>query len=660
MDTDVIIARAGGGMEQDASGGMIQKKDQSMSECQVRAVLNDITLQNPVIIICGERNSNTQVQLPKRYCVLGWFKPVMVWAEKTAGKGKRTWITVKYRFERLGGGDVWYAPQQPLSLSDAEKGEAGRVASRTCTGTCGKQHPQIYLEGWMCLDLDCDKFWQLEDGREAPHGAMTYHPAFLLDRTSWDVEQAPFDVRHPVPDVGKLIGDELTYINTRGVSCPKCGRCNQRYKFDHWVCDRAGCDWKSDISQRTPILPKTLHSPGETTGDGPSLARNKHGGGVSLKVEYKLGYKFVTYTFPGIKGSLTHAIANKDVNAWPKGPDAMLTELQAKDMGLERRRFRSQKMSGSKVEQQARGPIQSSAEEEPTGLPTPPHEATTSAVEEPTTSADDDDLDEFDEPKEVPKSDLEDGDFMMAFSMNYGMPYKFVASGASRSFDDKMTPWPIRECRSHLNMAARKFLYDIPDNFDLNEELVFAYLESQKLEYHDDGEEGLGPVIATLSLGGKAKMHMRIKHQHYFGCSKSGSFTPERPVPGGTGGKEMYEKRLQAWEELQKLKATDRNAYRLRAKEIPKELGIFEKRNKKAEDLVTITLSHGDIVLMQGYDIQKYLEHKVVSESYLRFALTCRTVLGHHLREHERPEYEVKPDDGKGYDGPLKDGLVVE
>ena len=60
---------------------------------------------------------------------------------------------------------------------------------------------------------------------------------------------------------------------------------------------------------------------------------------------------------------------------------------------------------------------------------------------------------------------------------------------------------------------------------------------------------------------------------------------------------------------------------------------------KKADDLVTITLGHGDIVLMEGYDIQKYLEHKVVPEGYLRFALTCRTVLEDHLKPEERSAY---------------------
>lgn len=146
-------------------------------------------------------------------------------------------------------------------------------------------------------------------------------------------------------------------------------------------------------------------------------------------------------------------------------------------------------------------------------------------------------------------------------------------------------------------------------------------------------------------------MHMRMKAKHFVGCSKTGILTEEKPVPGTIDGPAMYEKRLAAWEELQELKLKpDTVAYNKRRKELPKELGIFEKRAKKADDLVTITLSHGDIMVMDGYDIQRYLEHKVVPEGYLRFALTCRTVLEDHLKSEEKPDYAVQPDEGR-YNG---------
>ncbi|KXL45473.1 hypothetical protein M433DRAFT_28463, partial [Acidomyces richmondensis BFW] len=518
MDNDVIIARAGGSMEPDGSGTMIQAKHQSMSDAQVQAVMNDIELQNPLIIICGDKNTASPSKIPHKYCVLGWYKPILIWAEKTAGRGGKSWTTVKFRFERLQPEKpAWHAPknmggQRQYQMSPARKNVCGK---------CHKTSPQVYLLFWSCLNPQCELFWKLASGVDAPSGTLDYDPAFLLARNPWPNEEEPFNVKPPLPDIGNAIGDNLSYINTRGICCPECGRC----------------------------------------------------------------YKVYKYTFDGIEGNFVHAIANNKINREPRAADEMLIAMQTEDMRLQRRSDSNLQTKGSEIES---------------------------------------------------------GDFMTAFSVNYGMPYKFVSSVASLPFEE--APWPVTECRSRLNWAARTFLDDRTLDADFNEALILAYMEGQKMEYHDDGEEGLGPRIATLSLGGKAKMHVRMKMKHYTGCSKSGIFTPERPVPGGIGGKDMDKRRLAEWEKLQTLKEVDRAAYQARLKEIPRELGLFEKRMKKADDLVTVSLSHGDIILMEGYDIQKYLEHKVVAKGYLRFALTCRTVLANHLKPEELPKYEVRPD----------------
>lgn len=298
----------------------------------------------------------------------------------------------------------------------------------------------------------------------------------------------------------------------------------------------------------------------------------------------------------------------------------MLIELQTKDMGLERRIFGSSGRS-SKREMWHSKPL---TVQQLAGL---------AAVENEYSAV-------------VPGCG--DGDFMTAFSMNYGMPYQFVATGASRSFED--APEAVRACRSRLNWAAKTFLNVTDEEVDFNEELIFAYMEGQKIDYHDDGEEGLGPRIATLSLGGKARMHLRMKTKHFVGCTKSGLLVQECPKPHSVGGRETYEKRLEAWQEVQTIKDADPLLYRKRLSQLPRELGIFEKRCKKAEDLVTVTLSHGDVVLMEGYEIQQYLEHRVVPEGYLRFGMTCRDVLPSHLSKEEMPSYSVLPD-RYGYDG---------
>ena len=41
--------------------------------------------------------------------------------------------------------------------------------------------------------------------------------------------------------------------------------------------------------------------------------------------------------------------------------------------------------------------------------------------------------------------------------------------------------------------------------------LSVIYREGQKMSWHDDGEQGLGPVVASLSLGSSATMSWRAK-----------------------------------------------------------------------------------------------------------------------------------------------------
>nr|POF06930.1 hypothetical protein CFP56_31554 [Quercus suber] len=628
MDEDVIVARAGGAMESDSSGQMRQGKDQSVKDTQVQAVLNDIAYRNPLIIIAGDRNLDCPTRLPHKYCVLGWYKPTEVWAERTSGKSSKMWTTVMYRFERLGSGTSdgsrpWFAPQDAAPIDHS----VVRPLHRQICGACGKQYPQLYLLGWMCLNEFCKQFWLVNGDKLAPGGSLLFNPAWLLERTAWSNETEPASVKQAVHDVGRILGDNLTKINTRGICCPDCGRCNSRRLFTGWICENPQCDWKYFPEHRI-IMPAALHTPWDNLGHGPTLSRAKHGDGVRVESTTMFGYKVTTWTIDGVDGQIVHAAANKTITEQSGGPDDMLAALQSDDLGLERRRFRGGEGSSSTKSPAVKK--RDSRATEAAGLA---------------------DLDEADDEDDGHKKcEFEEGDMMMAFSMNYGMPYKFIASGTSMSFEQ--APWPVRSCRSQLNWAVRTFLgrkdHGARGDMGFNEQLIFAYMEGQKLEYHDDGETGLGPTIGTLSLGGKSTMSLRLKSKYFVGCSKQGVLTTERPLPSCLGGDAMYQRRVAAWESLQALRTSgdDENAreHQRLLKTLPKTLGVYEKRNKKADDSIVIPLGHGDIVIMHGYEIQKFLEHKVVAEDHLRFALTCRTVLPGHLRAEELPPYEVGPD----------------
>lgn len=646
MDQDVIIARMGGGMDTDPrTGVMAQVKDHDIDAAQPRSLLNNIAHRNPLAIICGNKNSGAPTSMPHRYCVLDWFKPTHIWAEMTVGK-KGPMPTIRYRFERLDTSTPpWYAPTTgsiPEVPSDLV------LPSQTCS-ECLETCPQIYLFGWVCTNPKCVALWKLSSGQNAPYSELDYHPAFLLHRTKWEREDPPFNLNPGVPNFGQHIGDNLTYINTRGVVCPQCGRCNPRYKFTHWQCDTAGCDWKLSPDHHL-VTPQSLtHQPWDMTSDGPTLIKAQTAPIVKTQVRYRSNYKLLRYTIEGVAGSIIVAKANQKVNSERGGPDDMFREIQLADLGLERRMLRA--TSDGEPKPATQQPLS----------PAGPADDISHVMEKP-----EDDEKAGEEPEDE-HDKVEVGNRMTAFGMNYGMPYKFIASGDSRSFED--APAAIRAAWSRLNFAQREFVNEPAGYQDFNEELVFAYMQGQNIKYHDDGEKGLGPRIATLSLGAGATMTLRVKAKYHSQVSKTGVFTYEKPLPlsvleSSTQGfkpkakgadktksadslKEKHAARVAAFEELQKLKDAGNTAeFRKRSKELATELKL---RRVQAQPLLSFHLTHGDIVLMEGEEIQKFLEHQVDPCGNLRFALTCRTILENHLTPDQLPKYKVG--EAEVYDG---------
>lgn len=663
MDEDVVIARMGGSMEENDTGTgkgkgkgvMYQAADHDINKPQPQAMFNNMAFNNPLVIVCGSKNEGIPTRMPHRYCVLAWYIVTHIWTEMIRDGKKRPVKTIRYRFERLNlSTGPWFR-----SNASREHNENGNlaIAVQECSA-CGKSCPQIYLIGWVCTNWECPKLWKLSNGQDAPYGHLDYHPAFLLHRTPREREEPPFSLNPGIPKIGQYFGDNLTEVNTRGIVCPDCGRCNSRYLYKGWRCDTPGCTWKL-TPEPNIMMPKSLSvTPLDLTSDGPGLIRSMTKPAVQTQVKYFSNYKIIKYTITGIDGSVIVAKANRRVTSEPGGPDDMFRDMQTAKCGLERRMMRG------------------GADDEPTSAGGGSEDTKRSSKDCPETMDDalaDPDEDEYDDEHITG----EVGTRMRAFGANFGMPYKFIASGDSWPFED--APVAVRSARARLNWAQRTMVNELSGYKDFNEELVFAYLESQKINYHDDGEEGLGPRIATLSLGAPATMRLRVKGKYFSQKSKSGIFTDEKPLPKAIlesstktkkakkgnaepkPSRDTYEDRVAAWEELQQLKqAGEKAAFRQRSKELCKEL---ELKKKAADDLISFYLTHGDVVMMVGENIQKYLEHEVEPHGNLRFALTCRTVLPHHLKPEEMPKYEVHPDT-EIYDGAAireeRDGEAVE
>lgn len=160
-------------------------------------------------------------------------------------------------------------------------------------------------------------------------------------------------------------------------------------------------------------------------------------------------------------------------------------------------------------------------------------------------------------------------------------------------------------------------------------------------EYHDDGEMGLGPTIATFSAGAPSKMMLRLKTRWFTG--ERGGYILEEPVPGSN----QYALRLALHRQMLSLPIEDRKRF---ADAMIRQHKLDKCKKRNADPCITLHLNHGDMVIMHGAALQKYFEHSVQSEGKLRFALTARYISPNHLRPDELPEYTVEPDPGS-YDG---------
>jgi alkylated DNA repair dioxygenase AlkB len=602
IDSDVVISRAGGGLSKDKeSGEMRSSQDQTDDTPIVQALKNCMKHYNPVVVITGVDNPHVPSQPPHQYCVLDYFKPTHIWFEKS-GNSK----ILRYRFEKLNTQkESWWRPENEQEI--VELGALGPPVESICE-CCGETSQQIYFNGWMCLQPNCSAFWHIANGSslgshklsyEPDEGSLVYDPRFLKQKTPWLNDNSDYPLSFNTTELSgySVMGEDVSQAFWAGIVCPDCGKCNSRLGWTGWDCSNPTCRFSKE-PPHSLIPAKSLRDPfWPLTADYP-LSRDTHAPLINVDVSFAHGYRINRYNIPGLDGFITHMIANKTVVEEPGGPDTMFEELQQTDIDLRRRA--------------------------------------------------------------MPNGQLKGESYCRHFSVNYGMPYKFIASTASHSFFDAACP--ITATRSRLNWAAKHLLSQAPssdtsmqeeeeektsdwdENKEFNEVLALGYFESQKINYHDDGEFGLGPTIATLSLGAAGTMRIRMKSRHYHGCSAAGVYDDSTPLPGS----QQYESRLALHADLQALKKRDVRAYRARLKQIPRELKL--KSSGNAKDVLRMEVGHGDVVVMHGREVQKYYEHAVEHGGKLRFALTCRYIDPESLSEADRPGYTVGRDEG-GYDG---------
>ena len=118
-------------------------------------------------------------------------------------------------------------------------------------------------------------------------------------------------------------------------------------------------------------------------------------------------------------------------------------------------------------------------------------------------------------------------------------------------------------------------------------------------QFHDDGESSLGPTIATLSLGAKANMLIRMKYKYHNGASRAKKVLNDDPVLKGC---QFEDERRELKDKFESGEIT-REEYEEQRKETFK-----QRKAGEAYPLIKMELNHGDLVVMHGENLQKYYE----------------------------------------------------
>ncbi|MCJ1433561.1 hypothetical protein MMC27_002924 [Xylographa pallens] len=499
---------------------------------------------------------------------------VMDWFQVTDiwPEKKNAKVCFKFRFEKIDRTTKsWWAPKG--SPEPVRSVALPPCAYKEDCYMCGESSKQIFEHVWMCLNNDCSEFWRI-DGHEVTC-PLTYNPVFLEERTHWrDEIKPPYDLAPRLPQPNSP--DEASYAFNRacwkGIVCPKCKRCTSRRHWDAWRCETQDCGFTYNVPQ--PVLAPTALMGGhdvETTGHAVPRDQAVHPVTMQLPV-FNGGWRIHTYELcPG--NTITHFHANESVNQQSGGANELFKALQKDNcMGLQRFPMKMHAGTGEVLAQH--------------------------------------------------------------FSLNYGMPYKYVVAVDSKAFS--AAPTPIINALKRLNSAAKAAICD-GSFVSFNELLAVGYFEAGKMGFHDDGEKELGPTIATLSLGGSAVMSMRMKSRYFTGLTKGGNYDPLEPVLPGSFLEEERKSLNARWPTVT---ADQFEQWR-------KALYSSRKMPRNGPVLLTMHLSHGDIVVMHGNEMQKYYEHQIVSSGKMRFGLTCR---------HIKPELVDPADHWKGiYELPDED-----
>lgn len=184
-----------------------------------------------------------------------YFQVTDIWAEKN-DRGK---VIFKFRFEKLDlGSKSWWAAKDSAHLKTSTV-PLVRAVRQDCN-LCETNSPQVFSQGWMCLNEKCTSFW-LMTGTSLV--SLTYNPAFIHERTASPHIRPTFEL---VPTLPSSLGGydmifPVSHRSLKGIVCPDCHKCTSRQHWSSWAC--TGCGFVSQLNHNTlaPFMVRDLMFP---------------------------------------------------------------------------------------------------------------------------------------------------------------------------------------------------------------------------------------------------------------------------------------------------------------------------------------------------------------------------------------------------------------
>ncbi|KAK9262109.1 hypothetical protein V1519DRAFT_86690 [Lipomyces tetrasporus] len=319
---NVVILHCGRNLVTSNSGGsQIQSSDESTAEA-IKALLSNQKRATPLVLILGSNCPVSPVNVPHRYCVMDWFLVTHAWVDLDQSTGLKLW---KFRFERIDrtAKPWWHNPQSEIILDRP----MSKIGARGCSD-CAKEFPQVYKQGYMCLNGECPQFWKVKG--QSPPDDLQYNEEFLAMRRGEYQGPIPFDLR-ALPHVRDA-------LSVSGWHCHNCGKLNCRQAWEGWICNSPGCHEKLLILDRIDsylskhdrggLYPTYTGAPISTDVvlDESIVSAYSHTMDFSIQGCYRV-MKYEVNDLGG--GAIYHVIPNKTLCNLPEGPDAIFKEYKA-------------------------------------------------------------------------------------------------------------------------------------------------------------------------------------------------------------------------------------------------------------------------------------------------------------------------------------------